>query len=532
MAPTNSNPLVNLYAKRIGVPSTADEAYGYWLFVIGLILAIVGIALVLITDRPGEQLRGIGIALAAVGLIMLLIGPIVRLPLRRVATLLSYLGALVGLGAVVWFAVEFNAGRWGAAFDHNEVLLIGLYGAGILVIAIGGILTPMLTSPREEQYAAESRAAEAESQREAAIEEAERRAEMAEREAKRAKEESEKAAEERARRKALALELQRIEDSQSQFELYTDNGGRHRWRLRHRNRNIIADSSQGYASRQKAQQGLSAVKRDAFGAAVIDLNKLEDVEVHDVDDAVEGEGAPAFIAERESSATFETYTDKGGKHRWRLRHDNGNIIADSGQGYASKSSRDDAVEYVSHYAQTADYLRIDPAAFEICRDAADKYRWRLLHKNGNILADSGQGYASRQKAKQGIESVKKNVSGGEKATFEVYQDNAGEWRWRFVHRNGNIIADSGEGYASKSGAEDAVDRVTGYAPDAHVLDIGSAAFEIYEDKGGEWRWRLRHHNGRILGDSGEGYNSRSAAEDGIASVKRNAPQAAIAATDD
>lgn len=33
--------------------------------------------------------------------------------------------------------------------------------------------------------------------------------------------------------------------------------------------------------------------------------------------------------------------------------------------------------------------------------------------------------------------------------FEVYKDNKGEWRWRCVHLNGNILADSSEGYVNK-----------------------------------------------------------------------------------
>jgi uncharacterized protein YegP (UPF0339 family) len=112
-----------------------------------------------------------------------------------------------------------------------------------------------------------------------------------------------------------------------------------------------------------------------------------------------------------------------------------------------------------------------------------------------------------------------------KATFELYEDNAGEYRWRLVHDNGNIIADSGEGYSSKTNAREAIERVQGYAPEADVLDIGQAAFEVYEDNGGEWRWRLRHRNGNIIADSGGGYASRSAAEDAIDGVKRNAPGA-------
>jgi uncharacterized protein YegP (UPF0339 family) len=49
------------------------------------------------------------------------------------------------------------------------------------------------------------------------------------------------------------------------------------------------------------------------------------------------------------------------------------------------------------------------ATFELYEDNAGQYRWRLRHENGNIIADSGEGYASKQKAKQGIESVKQNA---------------------------------------------------------------------------------------------------------------------------
>jgi uncharacterized protein YegP (UPF0339 family) len=47
--------------------------------------------------------------------------------------------------------------------------------------------------------------------------------------------------------------------------------------------------------------------------------------------------------------------------------------------------------------------------FELYRDEADQWRWRLVHRNGNIVADSGEGYARKAGAKNGIESVKRNA---------------------------------------------------------------------------------------------------------------------------
>lgn len=40
--------------------------------------------------------------------------------------------------------------------------------------------------------------------------------------------------------------------------------------------------------------------------------------------------------------------------------------------------------------------------------------------------------------------------------FFIYQDAAGEWRWRLKSANGLILADSGEGYASRANARRAL----------------------------------------------------------------------------
>jgi amphi-Trp domain-containing protein len=55
----------------------------------------------------------------------------------------------------------------------------------------------------------------------------------------------------------------------------------------------------------------------------------------------------------------------------------------------------------------------------------------------------------------------------------------------------------------------------------------NATFELYEDSAEEWRWRLRHDNGNIIADSGEGYTRKADAQNGLESVKQNAPGASI-----
>jgi uncharacterized protein YegP (UPF0339 family) len=55
----------------------------------------------------------------------------------------------------------------------------------------------------------------------------------------------------------------------------------------------------------------------------------------------------------------------------------------------------------------------------------------------------------------------------------------------------------------------------------------AAKFILYKDKKGEFRWRLRHENGNIIANSGEGYVDKDGAKNGIDSVKENAPSAPI-----
>jgi uncharacterized protein len=51
-------------------------------------------------------------------------------------------------------------------------------------------------------------------------------------------------------------------------------------------------------------------------------------------------------------------------------------------------------------------------------------------------------------------------------------------------------------------------------------------FEIYNDKGGEFRFRLKAGNGEIIA-VGEAYESKAAAKNGVESVKKNAGDAAV-----
>ena len=99
--------------------------------------------------------------------------------------------------------------------------------------------------------------------------------------------------------------------------------------------------------------------------------------------------------------------------------------------------------------------------------------------------------------------------------------------------NGEIIATS-EVYASQAACKNGVESVRKNAPVAAVEDQtveGFAVeehpkFEIYTDKAGEFRFRLKATNGQISAVS-EGYKAMASCKNGIESVKKNAPEAAV-----
>src|SRR5262249_36840603 len=105
--------------------------------------------------------------------------------------------------------------------------------------------------------------------------------------------------------------------------------------------------------------------------------------------------------------------------------------------------------------------------FEVYKDKGGEYRWRLKAANGKILAVPEDAYTAHADIKTAVDNVRANAG---KMKVEVYQDKGKEYRWRLLATNGRGMARSSEGYATKAGAEDALDLVRAGVKDAIVLD--------------------------------------------------------------
>ncbi len=115
--------------------------------------------------------------------------------------------------------------------------------------------------------------------------------------------------------------------------------------------------------------------------------------------------------------------------------------------------------------------------------------------------------------------------------FVITKTKSGEYTFNLKAGNGEVILTASETYSSLDGCKGGVESVKKNA-NAHVEDQTKGEeqtnpkFELYEDKGGEFRFRLKARNGENIGRS-EGYKSKSSAENGIASVGKNAPDAEV-----
>ena len=116
----------------------------------------------------------------------------------------------------------------------------------------------------------------------------------------------------------------------------------------------------------------------------------------------------------------------------------------------------------------------------VVKQTKNGFVFNLKAGNGEIIATS-QTYYGEDACMNGIESVRKNaelakledqtVENFETVTnpkFEVYLDKRGEYRFRLKARNGEIIA-TGEGYKAKASCLNGIDSIRRNAPESPVV---------------------------------------------------------------
>lgn len=102
--------------------------------------------------------------------------------------------------------------------------------------------------------------------------------------------------------------------------------------------------------------------------------------------------------------------------------------------------------------------------------------------------------------------------------FEIKKDKSGQFRFNLKAGNGQVILSS-EAYKAKASCENGIDSVRTNSQDDSKFDRLTA-------KDDSPYFNLKATNGQVIGTS-EMYSSTDAMENGIASVKTNAPDATV-----
>ena len=114
----------------------------------------------------------------------------------------------------------------------------------------------------------------------------------------------------------------------------------------------------------------------------------------------------------------------------------------------------------------------------VMKETATGFKFDLKASNGQVIATS-EVYTTKAACLKGVESVRNNCVGGvedqtvegfetvKHPKFEMYKDKAGEFRFRLKAKNGEIIATSA-GYKAKESCVNGIESVKKNAPEAPV----------------------------------------------------------------
>lgn len=103
-------------------------------------------------------------------------------------------------------------------------------------------------------------------------------------------------------------------------------------------------------------------------------------------------------------------------------------------------------------------------------EKSGEFYFRLKAKNGQVILTS-QGYSSKSGCKNGIESVMKNAA--DDANYERKEASNGKLHFNLLAKNKQIIGSS-QMYASKAGMENGIESVKTNAPQATIEDLSAA----------------------------------------------------------
>ncbi|NGM69538.1 YegP family protein [Natronolimnobius sp. AArcel1] len=261
--------------------------------------------------------------------------------------------------------------------------------------------------------------------------------------------------------------------------------------------------------------------------------------------ALEGIESAAVLAV--DQCAYDCYPDAG-VWQWRLVDDTDQVVA---RGATARHSHEQTRQAINHFrnaipdATITDFedavYEIHPAGAVLERDtasdrttqsetadrsgddsvdsvaAAGQWNWRLVTDDRTCLAVSPEPSADAGRARAQLDRLREQghnatLCSFETAAFRVYQSENGEWRWRLLDAGGTVLDDSDAAHDSRNEAIEAMLTLKERAPDAAVVEVETATFELYT-VGEEWSWRLLDDAGMLVATAPTRYPSVDAARE-------------------
>jgi uncharacterized protein YegP (UPF0339 family) len=494
------------------------------------------------------------------------------MPVTRRSLVVAILGALVGLVAVGLF-VRYYPYNWHQGSPSYSDLIIGLYTAGIGIVAGVVLMVPVITG--ERSYFSETAGGHKYDHPDIMIGQADRAGLFAlfkrgrdwtwrfiDQSAVAASTTnflSRLEAEERVESvKAQVADAGLLEIKTAAFRLYESSDRGWQWFLMREDGTTVAEGGDEYDTRDDAEDSINAMKDHGPDAEVFVMDdpvynlhrsggdwtwRLVDVDRSPLavgagshtgrESATDGLERFRSLSADATELVIDTYgielVEEDEAWGWRLRDSAHRHLASSVTQYGTKGVAEEAVYDLLDRLGRTEILERGTMTYDVYQSGST-WKWRLVDGTGEPVATGRDDADGPDPVVDAAERMRSHAGDAEIVTigtleFETYRAGDG-WRWRLVDGNREVHARSPATYESEEAASAVVGRVRREAPDADLIEFENAAFQVYEADGGAWRWRLIDEDGTVLADSGQGeYDSKDDAMHAMTTLRENAPDA-------
>ncbi|ELZ12062.1 hypothetical protein C478_10688 [Natrinema thermotolerans DSM 11552] len=301
---------------------------------------------------------------------------------------------------------------------------------------------------------------------------------------------------------------------------------------------MVARSPEGTDDRLAVDTWTERFGDNAADADVVEIDDAE-YEVYPAADVDTGSAVstpdddlPAAIEEPEPAADGGTAVDApdaedASPWHWRLVTDDRDVVAASTEPHPDAESATDAIERVRQQASEAELIEFENAAFQVYEADSGEWRWRLIDEDGNVLADSGAEHTSRGEAAEAMMTLKEQAPEAElleieTAAFELFVNEDDEWGWRLIDEAGKLVAEDPATHPTRGAARQAMNRLLEHL-DSDVRTMDRAIFQPYATE--DWHWRFVLPSGETVAVDGEAHPTQDELVDSLDDVRTAAVSA-------